>query len=140
MPLARRIGFGAALAGSGVTLAPMTLLVPLFAHGPLAVAAAAGWFLFMCKLGLDNVLGVSLRQRLTGTAMQGRMNATFRVFLTGALSIGAAVSGVLGEVLGVRNAIWVGAAIAASAGIAVLLSPVPRRLALPERVAESPPA
>jgi hypothetical protein len=31
----------------------------------------------MFMLGLDNVLGVSLGQQLTGAALQGRMNATF---------------------------------------------------------------
>lgn len=136
MPLARRIGVGTTLVGAGMSLAPMSLLLPLFSRGPLAVAAAAGWFLFMFKLGLDNVLGVSLRQRLTDSALQGRMNATFRVLLTGALSIGAAVSGVLGEVLGVRSAMWTGAAFAGTAGIAILLSPVRRRHTLPEQVTE----
>lgn len=131
MPLARRFGVGTSLAVAGATLAPMALLVPLFARGPLAVVAATGWFFFMFKLGLDNVLGVSVRQRLTEPALQGRMNATFRVLLTGALSIGAALSGLLGDVLGVRDTMWLGAAAAATAGTAVLLSPVRRRRNLP---------
>jgi predicted MFS family arabinose efflux permease len=134
LSMARRLGVGTTLAGAGVTLAPMTLLVPLFTHGVLAVVAAGGWFMFMFKLGLDNVLGVSLRQRLTDTALQGRMNATFRVLLTGALSIGAALSGGLGDAFGVRDAMWVGAAAAATAGVAVLVSPVRRRSVLPEQV------
>jgi MFS family permease len=136
MPLARRVGVGTTLAGAGVTLAPLALLAPLLSRGPLTVVAAFGWFLFMGKLGVDNVLGVSLRQRLTDRKLQGRMNASFRVLLTGALSIGAALSGVLAETVGVRNAMLVGAVAAATAGIPVLLSPVRQRRTLPAPVTE----
>lgn len=62
----------------------------------------------MSKVGRGNVLGFGLRQRTTPGSLLGRMNATFRFLLTGALAIGAAISGVLGELVGIQAALWVG--------------------------------
>jgi predicted MFS family arabinose efflux permease len=86
----------------------------------------------MFKIGTDNVLGVSLRQRMTPDELLGRMNATFRFLLTGVLAVGAAVSGLLGELAGVRGALWVGAAVMAVAFLPVFLSPVRSRRELPQ--------
>lgn len=79
----------------------------------------------------DDVLGVSLRQRMTPDDLLGRMNATFRFLLTGALAVGAALSGVLGELVGVRATLWAGAAVIALAFLPVFLSPVRSRHELP---------
>jgi hypothetical protein len=107
--------------------------------GPEAVGvlASLGTVPFLVlKLGVDNVLGVSLRQRLTGIALQGRMNATFRVILSRALSIRGRPVRSARRGAWSPDAVWVGAAAAATAGIAVLPSPVRGRLTLPEQVAE----
>jgi MFS family permease len=131
-PLAARLGHGRALAVAGLALAPATLLVPLIGRGPWLWLAGAGWVLAMFKIGTDNVLGVSLRQRMTPDELLGRMNATFRFLLTGVLAVGAAVSGLLGELAGVRGALWVGAAVMAVAFLPVFLSPVRSRRELPQ--------
>ena len=60
------------------------------------------------------------------------MNATFRFLLTGALAVGAAVSGVLGELVGIHATLWVGGAFVSTAFLPVLLSPVRVRRELPE--------
>ncbi|GKQ35005.1 MFS transporter [Streptomyces sp. A012304] len=139
-PLAARLGHGRALALAGLVLAPAALLVPLIGRGPWLWLAGAGWVLAMLKIGTDNVLGVSLRQRMTPDALLGRMNATFRFLLTGALAVGAAVSGLLGELIGVRATLWVGGAVLAVAFLPVSLSPVRSRRELPaqEPVTASP--
>ncbi|MET9900246.1 MFS transporter [Streptomyces sp. NPDC006446] len=132
-PIAARLGFGRTLGIAGLCLAPAGLLVPLVDRGVWLVIAGAGWFLAMFKVGMDNVLGVSLRQRMTADSLLGRMNATFRFLLTGALAVGAAISGVLGELIGVQATLWVGGVFVATAFIPVFLSPVRTRRELPEQ-------
>ncbi|MFG2773730.1 MFS transporter [Streptomyces sp. NPDC048350] len=129
--VAARLGFGRTLGLAGLVLAPAGLLVPLVGHGPWLWIAGAGWLCAMFKTGMDNVLGVSLRQRMTPDALLGRMNATFRFLLTGAIAIGAAVSGLLGELVGLHATLWVGGSLLACAFLPVFLSPVRTRRALP---------
>ncbi|MFE1440434.1 MFS transporter [Streptomyces sp. NPDC058739] len=123
-PLAAGLGHGRTLALVGPLLAPAVLLVPLVADGPWLWAAGAGWVLAMARIGTENVLSVSLRQRMTPDELLGRMNATFRFMLTGALAVGAALSGLLGEVAGVRVTLWAGAVVASLSFLPVLLSPL----------------
>ncbi|MBN0046129.1 MFS transporter [Streptomyces actuosus] len=134
-PVAARLGYGRTLGLAGLSLSPAVLLVPLVDHGFWLLPAGLGWSVAMFKIGMDNVLGVSLRQRMTPDALLGRMNATFRFLLTGALAVGAALSGALGELIGIQAALWVGAGFAAAAFLPVFLSPVRARRTLPEPVA-----
>ncbi|MEU3611921.1 MFS transporter [Streptomyces sp. NPDC006872] len=130
-PLAGRLGHGRALGVVGPVLAPAALLVPLIDRGPWLWLAGVAWVLILFKTGVDNVLGVSLRQRMTPDALLGRMNATFRFLLTGALAVGAALSGLIGELAGVRATLWVGGALLAANFLPVFLSPVRTRRELP---------
>ncbi|MFE5615466.1 MFS transporter [Streptomyces sp. NPDC056524] len=134
--VAARLGFGRTLGLAGLVLAPAGLLVPLVGHGPWLWVAGAGWLCAMFKTGMDNVLGVSLRQRMTPDALLGRMNATFRFLLTGAIAIGAAISGLLGELVGLHATLWVGGSLLACAFLPVFLSPVRTRRALPAEAQE----
>ncbi|MFD8379603.1 MFS transporter [Streptomyces sp. NPDC059679] len=135
---ARRLGYGRALSLVGVCLAPAALLIPLIGRGPWIWAAGAGWLLATFKIGLDNVLGVSLRQRLTPDPLLGRMNATFRFMLTGAIAIGSAAAGLIGQFAGVRPALWVGGCLLALAFLPVFLSPVRTRRELPQQAGLPP--
>lgn len=139
-PVARRLGHGRTLGVAGLVMAPTALLVPLIDRGPWLWLAGAGWMLVTFKIGVDNVLGVSLRQRLTPDPLLGRMNATFRFMLTGAIAVGSAVAGVIGELAGLRVAMWVGAGCLTLAFLPVFLSPVRRRRELPQPWAPSRPA
>jgi predicted MFS family arabinose efflux permease len=136
--VAARLGYGRTLGLAGLVLAPAGLLVPLIGQGPWLWVAGAGWLLAMFKTGIDNVLGVSLRQRMTPDVMLGRMNATFRFLLTGALAIGAAIAGLLGELVGIHPTMWVGGALLATAFLPVFLSPVRTRHDLPPQVTPTP--
>ncbi|MET9962188.1 MFS transporter [Streptomyces sp. NPDC006326] len=127
-PFAARVGYGRALV---LSLTPATLLVPLMDRGWGLWVAGAGWLLAMMKVGANNVLGVSLRQHLTPEALLGRMNATFRFLLTGALALGAAASGLLTELTTLHTALWTGATVMALSWIPLSLSPVRRRVAGP---------
>ncbi|MDT9689577.1 MFS transporter [Streptomyces sp. P9(2023)] len=135
--VAARFGYGRTLGLAGLVFAPAGLLVPLVGRGPWLWIAGAGWLLAMFKTGMDNVLGVSLRQRMTPDALLGRMNATFRFLLTGALAVGAAVSGLLGELVGLHPTLWVGGALLATAFLPVFLSPVRTRRTLPSEGADA---
>ncbi|MDH6142249.1 MFS family permease [Kitasatospora sp. GP30] len=139
-PLAARLGHGRTLGLAGLWLAPAGLLVPLVGRGCWLWVAGAGWLLAMFKIGTDNVLGVSLRQRMTPDALLGRMNATFRFLLTGAFAIGAALAGLIGQLAGVQAALWVGGVLLATAFLPVYRSPVRSRRELPAEPLPSAPA
>ncbi len=123
-PLAARLGHGRTLALAGPWFAPAAVAVALVGTGPWLWVAGAGWLAIMTKTGIDNVLGVTLRQHLTPDPLLGRMNATFRFLLTGALAVGSALGGLIGEVADVRVAVWAGAVCLAGAFLPVFLSPV----------------
>lgn len=131
-PIAGRLGYGRTLGTAGLCVAPVALLVPLIDRGPWLFLAGASWFLYLSKTGMDNVLGVSLRQQMTPHSLLGRMNATFRFLLTGALAVGAALSGLLGELIGVQTALWAGAVLLSTAFLPLFFSPVRGLRELPE--------
>ncbi|GAB2894390.1 hypothetical protein GCM10027074_72760 [Streptomyces deserti] len=135
--LAARLGHGRTLGLAGLWFAPAALAVALIGEGPWLWVAGAGWLASMTKTGIDNVLGVTLRQHLTPDPLLGRMNATFRFLLTGALAIGSALGGLVGQAAGLRAAVWVGAICLAGAFLPVFCSPVRTLRELP--VATTPP-
>ncbi|AQZ64800.1 major facilitator superfamily MFS_1 [[Actinomadura] parvosata subsp. kistnae] len=102
---------------------PVAMLSPLAGRGwgvgLLVVGTAAG------ELGqiVYAVTNVSLRQRLCPERMLGRVNATMRFLMMGLFPLGALLGGVLGEVAGARQTLWV-------AAVVVLLSPLPVYAAL----------
>jgi predicted MFS family arabinose efflux permease len=83
---------------------------------------------FICrKDGMNaiyNINQVSLRQAITPDRLQGRMNATMRTIVWGTIPVGAFLSGVLGERLGVVMAIIIGGVISTLAFLCVLFSPI----------------
>jgi MFS family permease len=116
--LADRLGAGRVVWLAGLAAAPLGFAIPLMSTGTLWVAAGC-WLVVVTKSGIDNVIKISFRQRVTPDRLLGRMNATFRFVLSGALAVGAALAGVLGELAGPRAALWVGAF-----GIAVVWVPI----------------
>jgi predicted MFS family arabinose efflux permease len=129
--IGRILGHGRTLGLAGLWVAPAALALPLVDRGGWLWVAGAGWLIVMFKVGVDNVLGVSLRQRLTPDPLLGRMNATFRFMLTGAIAVGSATAGLIGGFAGLDVALWTGASCLALAFLPVFLSPVRRRRDLP---------
>jgi hypothetical protein len=73
-----------------------------------------------------NVVAISMRQSLIPAALIGRVTAVHRVICWGVLPLGALLSGVTGQVLGVRAAIAVcGAAVLI---VAAIILPALRRI------------
>lgn len=95
---------------------------PILIGGGLLVGAGAVAY---------NVNQLSLRQALCPLRLQGRMNATVRFAVWGTMPLGALVGSALGTGIGVRPTLWV-AGIGTVAALGwILLSPVPRIVAIP---------
>ncbi|RFU38390.1 MFS transporter [Actinomadura logoneensis] len=133
--LARRLGVGRALWLAGIAVAPFAPLVALVQRGPLLWAAGLCWAVSLFKVGVDNVLLVSFRQHVTPDAMLGRMNATARFLLTGALALGGVLAGIVGQYAGVRAVLWIGVTGLAFRWLIVFFSPVRRVTTMDEEAA-----
>lgn len=127
--------------GVGRTLVFMAIL---FSLGGLPVAIASDNALFgavalsgfiggFCGVAW-NINQVSLRQAITPTRMQGKMNATMRFIVWGTIPLGQIVGGVLATVLGLHTTIWIGALGGLLAFVPVALSPVREIVTMPEPV------
>ena len=125
---------------SGLALLPLAL-APVGTAAPVLVALAAlsAFVTGLCTV-VYNVAQVSLRQAITPTAMQGRMNATMRWFVWGTIPIGGVLGGVLGTLLGVREAVLIGAIGELAAILPVIFSPVRRIRAMPAPADVAEPA
>ena len=137
--LERRLGVGPSLILAVVVECAALLLVPI-ASGPAPLAAGLLGLAFAGNgfgLGLSNVLAVSLRQAVTPDRLLGRMNASYRFLTYGAIPLGALLGGALGELLGLRTAVAVGAVGSLLTVPWALLPPLPRIRQMPEAATES---
>ncbi len=108
---AQRFGLGPTIIGAAF-LGGVTILVVPLAAGPPSVAIPLlmlAWLLGGLTTVVYNVNQVSLRQAITPERLQGRVNATFRVIVWGVSPIGAVLGGLLGEAIGLRATLLVGA-------------------------------
>lgn len=90
--------------------APFALLTPLIGDAAQVWLAALGYLVLWAGATASNVAQISLRQRLCEPELLGRMNATMRFLLWGAMPLGALLGGVLGDALGARATLLAGAA------------------------------
>jgi len=124
--VARRYGEGRAMIGAALLNALAVTLIPL-AGGSLPVRVSmlvAAHFLLALGIQVHGITLVSLRQAITPNHLQGRMNASFRVINVCAMMVGALLAGVLGEKIGLRITLVVGACGMFLPSIRLLLSPV----------------
>ncbi|MFI1968710.1 MFS transporter [Streptomyces cinnamoneus] len=129
--LARRLGAGRVLWLLGLVVTPFGMALAVIDRGPALWLAAGGWLVTTFKVGVDNVLAVSFRQSVTPDRLLGRVNATMRLVLTGSLAAGAALAGLLGELLSVRAALWAGALSLALTWVPIACSPLRRLREIP---------
>ncbi|MBP7687585.1 MAG: MFS transporter [Thermoflexales bacterium] len=108
----RRFGLGRALIGSGVIGGALSFLIPL-ASGPVLMATL---ILMLSQLGgdafntLNGITSTSLRQAITPDRLLGRTSTSLQVMIAGVGPLGALLSGVLAETIGVRETLWLAAA------------------------------
>ncbi|MDA8236422.1 MAG: MFS transporter [Chloroflexi bacterium] len=141
--LSARLGVGPTIVVSAAIAGPAMLpfaLAPVGTPTPVLVALAAlAGFVGGVSVVVYNVAQVSLRQAVTPTRMQGRMNATMRWFVWGTIPIGAVLGGVIGSLVGVREAVLIGALGELAAILPVLLGPVRHIREMPAPVEEVEP-
>jgi MFS family permease len=122
----RRIGMGRVM-GLGLALAATgTLLLP--------IARGAGIFALLLLIGqqlvgdgggtIAEINQTTLRQSLAPPAMLGRINAGTRVAALGGMLLGTALGGALGQTIGYRLTIVIGALLMLLGGVVVLRSPL----------------
>lgn len=97
--LERRLGRARSLVLAYLTGA-LLVGIPALTTNPYLIGAA--FFVGGVGIVIGNVIGVSLRQRITPDRLLGRVNSGFRLVAWGTRPLGAAVGGVLAELLGLR--------------------------------------
>jgi MFS family permease len=125
-PLGTRFGPGPTIAAGSVLSAIGMLLIPLAGGPPWVVVGAlvAGRALIGAGGAIYTTSQLSLRQLVTPDHVLGRSTATRRFLVVGLAPLGALVGGALGERLGTRPTLAVGALGMLVALAWVLLSPV----------------
>jgi hypothetical protein len=85
-----------------------------------------GQFLFGLGPTIWTINQLSLRQAITPSGLQGRVNATVRFITYGMRPVGAILGGFLGAEFGLRSAIGASLVLFFACLVPLLLSPVPR--------------
>ncbi len=131
--LARVFGTARALLlttlGSGLS----GLLIPLTAKGPRIACYVAGTALVAAGIVIGNVILGSFRQEYCPSAMLGRVTASMRFAVYGAIPLGALLAGALGTALGVRNGLWAVLVIFAASGLCLFSRDIRTVRDLPHR-------
>jgi MFS family permease len=126
--LAARLGLGRTILGAMIVACSVYLVIP-FLGGPTPFAAGVlGAVLAVAGAGISvTVIHVmTIRQTVTPDRLLARMNASYRTLGYGLMPVGALLGGILGETLGLRVALLVGAIGIACAPLWVVFSPVRR--------------
>jgi MFS family permease len=102
------------------TTTPFILIMPFAQHGWQITCYVVGAFVSWFGSAVFNVAQMSLRQGLCPPEMRGRMNATMRFAMWGTMPLGGLAGGALGQVLGLRMALWIFAAGSVAATLPVV--------------------
>ncbi|MFE4613667.1 MFS transporter [Streptomyces niveus] len=98
--------FGAAaLLRVGLVVETLTHLVLAVTRSPWVAAAAL--VVFGAHATIWGVLSVTLRQRITPTALLGRINSVYLLFSMGGFVVGSLIGGFIGKLFGITAPFWV---------------------------------
>ena len=122
--ISRRFGVGPTIVGSSLLGGPGLLLLALAPPAFPVPFLVAGTFLQGFEIVVYNINQLSFRQAITPTSMQGRMNATMRFIVWGTIPLGSIVGGIIATVVGLQQAILIGAFGAFLAVIPLVITPV----------------
>jgi MFS family permease len=126
MPLSRLLGGGRTIVVGWVAAAAGFLITPLVPVSPAALPLLAlGRLLYGFGIPVCNIHQTTLRQAITPDELQGRVSAGFRLVVRGVLPIGLLVGGALGEVVGLRATLLIGAVGPLVALLLILVSSIP---------------
>lgn len=132
-PVSRRFGVGPSFVVAQVLVAASVAIIPL---SPAEPAAGMGFLVVSQVLGdllgvTTLILGTTLIQTVMPVRLLGRVNAAYKAATGGLMVAGALIGGLLGEVMGVRGALWVGVAGLAAAPLLSLPGPLKRLREMP---------
>ena len=109
--LADRFGIGRAMWVSALISNVGVLLIPLTTGNRPTAIAMLGLAFFVQGLGMTgtNVHTYAIRQAVTPPELLGRANAAYRALTYGCIPLGALVGGLLGDAVGLRTGLLIGA-------------------------------
>jgi MFS family permease len=121
----RRVGAGRVML-AGLLASTITQAIILLANGPTLLSAL---IMILQQFGdgffvAYEINNLTFRQRITSEHLLGRVNATLRFLTLGAALAGALLGGGLGNLIGVRATLGVGALLSLTAAITLGLSPL----------------
>ncbi len=107
--LTGRFGQGKTMVFAALLNAFACLLIPLASSSPTIFILMAAHFLLAFGIQLNSINLMSLRQAITPNNLQGRMNGSFRFVNVLMMMFGALIAGFLGELIGFRATLFIGA-------------------------------
>lgn len=127
-PMSRRLGLGGALLGSITMESVVMLAVPLTPvhHLFTLPVIATAFALNGAGVALSSVAAISVRQTVTPDELLGRMTASYRFISYGAVPLGAATGGLVGQLAGLHSGLLIGAVGMMSTIGWVVFSPLPK--------------
>ena len=135
--LPKWIGIGPTIVFAAALGAPAFLVMALTpADQNVAwMTLGGGWFVAGFAQVVYNVGQISIRQAITPSEMQSRMNATMRFIVWGTIPIGFVMGGLLATALPIRTALVLAALACSTSFLPILFSPLPRLKEIPAAVA-----
>ena len=136
--IAAKLGVGPTIIAAAAIFGPAMLLIPAAPASFPYPFLVAGMILFGFAGVTYNITQLSYRQAVTPERMLGRMNSVMRFIVWGIMPVGTLLGGALATWIGLREAMWVGAAIGSLACLPVLFSPVRGLREMPEPAPPEP--
>ncbi|WP_327591194.1 MFS transporter [Nonomuraea sp. NBC_00507] len=106
--------------------APFSLLLPMTQADWRVMCFAITSIMLSWSAALSNVGQITYRQTVTPEHLLGRVNASVRFMVWGAMPLGALLGGLVAQQIGVRQTLWVFLAGRVLTFVPLLFSPLPR--------------
>jgi MFS family permease len=121
-----RFGIGRTMIAANFVNIVAIALIPLAGGSTVLLVSlfVISHFLHAFGVQINGINLVSLRQAITPNPLQGRMNASFRFVNVGMMMLGALIAGFLGELIGLRETLAIGATGMLIPFLRLLFSPV----------------
>jgi MFS family permease len=129
--LATRFGTARTLWSAALICGAAFLLFPLTTPGWGLVCYAVATFVTSFGIVTLNIIEVSFQQTICPDHLLGRVNATMRFLVWGAIPVGSLLGGVLATLIGTRETLWIAAVGVFLSALWLVLSPLRRMRDLP---------
>ncbi|MFI5708754.1 MFS transporter [Kribbella sp. NPDC051620] len=131
--VATAIGTARATLFFELALPALALLIPLTTRGPGLALYPLGAFCIGVGVVAGNTIKQTFHQSYCPPELRGRLAASTSFLNYGTIPLGALLGGTLGQVLGLRTALWITTAGIPLAGLVLLCSPIRRQCDLPSQ-------